>query len=62
MLTPDEQSLCKGKLTLQECWEALTSMQNGKRPGNDGFTKEFYVAFLVSWGNFSFQCLIMHLR
>ena len=48
MLTPDERSLCEGKLTLQECWEALTSMQNGKSPGNDGFTKEFYVAFLVS--------------
>ena len=30
MLTLDEQSLCEGKLTLQECWEALTSMQNGK--------------------------------
>ena len=30
MLTPDEQSLCEGKLTLQECWEALTS---GTAPG-----------------------------
>ena len=26
VLTPDERSLCEGKLTLQECWEALTSM------------------------------------
>ena len=50
MLTPNEQSLCKGKLTLQECWEALTSMQNRKSPGNDGFMKEFYVPFLVSKG------------
>ena len=47
MLTPDEQSLCEGKLTLQECWEAQPSMENGESPGNDGFTKEFYVAF--SW-------------
>ena len=30
MLTADEQSLCEGKLTLQECWEALMSMQNGE--------------------------------
>ena len=50
MLTPDEQSLCEGKLTLQECWEALTSMQNGKSPGNDGFTMEFYVAFFGELG------------
>ena len=50
MLTPDEQSLCEGKLTLQECWEALTSMQNEKSPGNDGFTKEFYVDFFGELG------------
>ena len=43
-LNSDEQSLCEGKLTLQECWEALTSMQKGKSPGNNGFTKEFCVA------------------
>ena len=24
-------------------------MKNGKRPGNGGFTKEFYVTFLVNW-------------
>ena len=50
MLTPDEQSLCEGKLTLQECWEALTSMQTGKSPGNNGSTKEFYLAFFVELG------------
>ena len=49
-LTPDEQSLCEGKLILQECWEALTSMQNGKSPGNDGFMKEFYVALFGELG------------
>ena len=62
MLTLDEQSLCEGKLTLQECWEALTSMQNGKSPGNDGFTKKFYVVLfgelgklLVSVFNYPFE-------
>ena len=34
MFTPCEQSLYECKLTLQKCWEALTSMQNGKSPGN----------------------------
>ena len=45
VLTEDEKSLCKGKLTLNVCWEALNSMKNGKSPRNDGFTKEFYVSF-----------------
>ena len=36
---------CEGKLTLKECWEALNSMKNNKSPGNDSFTKEFYVCF-----------------
>ena len=31
MLTPDEKCLYEGKLTLQECWEALMSIQNRKR-------------------------------
>ena len=50
MLTLDEQSLCEGKLILQECWEALTSMQNEESPGNDGFTKAFYVTFFGESG------------
>ena len=32
-------------LTKKECWEALNAMKNGKSPGNDGLTKEFYVCF-----------------
>ena len=62
VLTEDEQSLCEGKLTLNECWEALNSMKNGKSPGNDGFTKEFYVSFFGELGplllktfNYSFE-------
>ena len=42
---------CEGKLTLKECWEALNSMKNNKSPGNDGFTKEFYVCFLGDLGS-----------
>ena len=62
MLTEDEKSLCEGKLTLNECWEALNSMKIGKSPGNDGFTKEFYISFFGELGplllktfNYSFE-------
>ena len=53
---------CEGKLTLQECWEALNSMKKCKTPENDSLTKEFYVCFfkqlgklLVSTLNYSFD-------
>ena len=42
---------CEVKLTLKECWEVLNSMKNNKSPGNDGFTKEFYVCFLGDLGS-----------
>ena len=28
---------------LQECYNALKLMKDGKSPGNDGLTKEFYM-------------------
>ena len=50
------------KTALNECWNALSSMKNGKSPGNDGFTNEFYVAFFGELGplllktfNYSFE-------
>ena len=42
-LSNNDRQSCEGKLTLQECWEALTSMKNCEIPGNDSLTKEFYV-------------------
>ena len=45
-LSESDRSICEGKLTLSECWLAFSSMKNGKSPGNDGLTKEFYVCFL----------------
>ena len=42
---------CEGKLTLKECWEALSSMKNNKSPGNNGFTKEFYACFFGDLGS-----------
>ena len=37
--------VCKEKLTVKECFDTLLTMSNGKSPGNDGLTKEFYVCF-----------------
>ena len=40
-LSDAERNSCL--LTKKECWEALNAMKNGKSPGNDGLTKEFYI-------------------
>ena len=45
-LSEAERNSCEGLLTKKECWEALSEMENGKSPGNDGLTKEFYMCFL----------------
>ena len=45
-LSESEREEGEGRLTLHKCWEALQSMKNGKSPGNDGLTKEFYVCFV----------------
>ena len=54
--------LCEEKLTVKECFDTLLTMSNGKSPGNDGLTKEFYVCFwedldslLVDTLNYAFQ-------
>ena len=61
-LSDTDKLSCEGKLTLQNCWDALSSMKSGKTPGNDGLTKEFYVCYfgevaplLVNALNYSFR-------
>ena len=61
-LTEEKQKQCEGKLTQKKIWDSLTSMKNGKTPGNDGLTKEFYLAFfgelgrrMVTTFNYSFS-------
>ena len=49
-LTEEKQKQCEGKLTQKEIWDSLTSMKNGKTPGKDGLTKEFYLAFFSELG------------
>ena len=45
-LSSTDREACEGKITMQNYWEALVSMKDGKSPGNDGLTKEFFVCFL----------------
>ena len=44
-LTEFEADQCEGLLTLEECAKAISSFQNNKTPGSDGFTVEFYRRF-----------------
>ena len=50
-LDEQEQALCEGLLTVEECREALKGMDTGKSPGIDGLTAEFYLAFWAVLGN-----------
>ena len=44
-LTDEQKELCEGNLTFNECAESLKSMKNGKSPGSDGYTVDFYNFF-----------------
>ena len=38
---------CDGKITVEECAAAISSMENNKTPGSDGLPKEFYSIFYL---------------
>ena len=44
-LSNNSKMTCEGLLTCAECFEALKKFPNGKTPGNDGLTAEFYKTF-----------------
>ena len=44
-LMPDERDICEGMINANECFNCLQSMPSNKTPGNDGITREFYIAF-----------------
>ena len=46
-----KKSLCEGKITLQECKEAILGMKDNKSPGLDGICIEFYKEFWDDIGN-----------
>ena len=56
-LNDDQKESCEGNLTYSECGEALKVMKNGKSPGSDGFTVEFYKFFWKDIGPFLFRSL-----
>jgi len=45
ILSEESMMACEGKLSLVECYEALQVFSNGKAPGNDGLTADFYKGF-----------------
>ena len=47
-LSDEQKQLCEGLVSEQECLNLLKNMQNGKSPGCDGFTVDFYKFF---WKN-----------
>ncbi|KXJ07205.1 Transposon TX1 uncharacterized 149 kDa protein [Exaiptasia diaphana] len=44
-LSEENKKNIEVKLTIQECYKSLTSMGSNITPGNDGISKEFYIAF-----------------
>ena len=44
-LSNNSKMTCERLLTCAECFEALKKFPNGKTPGNDGLTAEFYKTF-----------------
>ena len=44
-LSEYEQELCEGILSIEECGLAVQELKNGKSPGTDGLTNEFYKFF-----------------
>ena len=65
LLTPLNEELskkCEGVLSEKECQLALKDMENGKSPGSDGLSSEFYQVFwddinldVVASINYSFE-------
>jgi len=47
----------EGNLLFKECGESLKSMKNGKSPGSDGFTVDFYKLFWKDIGVFVFRSI-----
>ena len=46
-MSENDSSGLEGEITYSELSSALRNMKNGKSPGNDGFTTEFFLIFLA---------------
>ena len=49
-LSDEEKINLDGEITVEECETILNPFQNGKSPGDDGFTAEFYKQFFSLLG------------
>ena len=50
--TDAERDMCEGNISKGECANFLKKMSNGKSPGSDGYTCEFYKFFWKDIGDF----------
>ena len=57
-ISENYKAICEAKTHIKNIWEALNSMKNGKTPGNDGLTKEFYLCFVEEMGSLFLKSLI----
>jgi hypothetical protein len=53
-----DKTKCDSDITLQETGIALKGLQNGKSPGSDGFTPDFYKFFWPTIQNVVFQSIL----
>ena len=56
-LTDEQKNMCEGNITFGECAQVLKLMQNGKSPGSDGFTVDFYKFLWKEIGPLVFRSL-----
>ena len=56
ILTEDERRACEGMLSQGEIYNSLKDLPANKTPGNDGLSKEFYLAFYDLLGKDLQEC------
>ena len=61
-LSNDVKQTLEGEITLEEAWEALKNMKNGKSPGSDVYGAEFYKFFWKKIGPFVVRSLNQSFR
>ena len=60
-LQEEQKYLCEGNITFKECTQSLLLMTNGKRPGSDGWTVDFYKIKLRRYWYIALQVIIFSL-
>ena len=60
-ITEAQKAEVEKEITMEDLYESLVSMEGGKSPGNDGFGKEFYMAYWETLKTPFFECL-MHAK